>query len=232
MPTRAAVRWAVAANIIVFVIAVAFWVCDSAQTGTAIIQTLILSDTLWVLWLYTRATFTLATTAEDQMKFVKAQFIDTKVGELIRSKPIVVTDRNANRETLISNVGDAFATNVWYLAEGNQAPIPLGSLGEGQTRVVPIEIADRHVLIAEARQMPPGVARKFTPTLNVWTGHAFAHGFIQPSKNALEHRGSIADYLTKSPDLLETLAAYDPLRHDPDDARSIRTPTANSNGPR
>jgi hypothetical protein len=143
-----------------------------------------------------------------------------------------VTDRNANRETLISNVGDAFATNVWYLAEGNQAPIPLGSLGEGQTRVVPIEIADRHVLIAEARQMPPGVARKFTPTLNVWTGHAFAHGFIQPSKNALEHRGSIADYLTKSPDLLETLAAYDPLRHDPDDARSIRTPTANSNGPR
>lgn len=216
MPTKAAFRWAVAVNIIVAAIAVAFWVCDSAQSGTAIVQTLILGDTLWVLWLYTRATFTLATTAEDQMKFVKAQFIDTKVGELIRSKPIVVTDRGANGETLISNVGDAFATNVWYLADAAQEAVPLGSLGQGQTRVVQIEVADRHVLIAEARQMPPGIARKFTPTVNVRSGHAFAHGFIHRPKAALEHRGSLADYLVKSPDLFDKLAAYEPLAHDPD----------------
>jgi hypothetical protein len=219
-------RWAIAVNLIVVLTAVAFWIRDSAQAATAVIQTLILGDTLWVLWLYTRATFTLATTAEDQMKFVKAQFVDTKVGELIRSKPIVLTERNANGETLISNMGDAFAMNVWYLADGSLAPVPLGSLGDGQTRVVPIDVADRHVLIAEARQMPPGTARKFTPTLNVWTGHAFAHGFIQRSKAALEHRGSLADYLKRSPDLLEALAAYDPLTHDPDTMSS--SPTSRS----
>jgi hypothetical protein len=217
MPSKAVVRWVVAVNIVVALFALGAWIFDSAQTGTAIIQTLILGDTLWVLWLYTRATFTLATNADEQMKFVKAQFIDTKVGELIRSKPIVVTDRDPNGEALISNVGDAFATNVWYVADAEQGAIPLGSLGQGQTRAVPIEVADRHVLIAEARQMPRGIARKFTPTVNAWSGHAFAHGFIHRPKAALEHRGSLADYLAKSPDLFDKLAAYDPLTHDPDE---------------
>jgi hypothetical protein len=64
--------------------------------------------------------------------------------------------------------------------------------------------------------MPPGVARKFTPTLNAWNGRAFAHGFIHPSPAALEHRGSVKEYLSKWPDLLKHLESYDPLTHDPD----------------
>jgi hypothetical protein len=67
MPTKRAIRWAIAVNLIVVLTAVAFWIRDSAQAATAVIQTLILGDTLWVLWLYTRATLTLATTAEDQL---------------------------------------------------------------------------------------------------------------------------------------------------------------------
>lgn len=213
MPTTTALLWASVVNVVIAIVA---WVCCSAQTATAIVQTLILGDTLWVMWLYARATFRLATAAEDQMKFVKAQFIDKKVGDLIRSKPVVFTDRGPNGETLISNLGDAFAANVWYLADASQNPVPLGSLAQDQTRVVHIKVADRHVLIAEARQMPPGIARKFTPTLNVWNGEAFAHGFVPRSNEALEHRGSVKGYLEKSPDLLEKLLSYDPLTHDPD----------------
>jgi hypothetical protein len=68
MPMRAAIGWAIAVNVIVAIAAIAFWARDSAQTATTIIQTLILGDTLWVIWLYTRATFALATMAEQQMK--------------------------------------------------------------------------------------------------------------------------------------------------------------------
>lgn len=175
----------------VAVIALALY-SASAQTATGIIQTLVLGDTLWILWLYTRATFTLAKTAEDQMTFLKAQFVDEKVGELIKSKPIVFTDRGTDGETRISNLGDASATNVWYLADNGGEPIPLGSLRKGESRVVSMKLADRHVLIAEQRQMPQGVARKFTPTLKAWTGHAFVHVSSEDVRNAEQraaHRG-------------------------------------------
>jgi hypothetical protein len=192
------------------------WLNRDRVSQLMFLQTLVLADTLWVLWLYTKATFRLATAAEEQMSFVKTQFVDKKIGELIKEKPIVVADRDPSGNARISNVGDAFAANVWYLVDKDQDPTPLGSLGEGQSRSVAIAVADRHVLIAEQRQMPPGVARKFTPTLNVCAGEAFVHGFIHPAPGALEHRGSIKEYLSKWPDLLERLKNYDPLTHDPD----------------
>ena len=91
-----------------------------------------LADTLWILWLYTRATLRLAESAEEQVGIMKQTFLKELVGELTKSKPIVFTDQVEDGYE-IRNVGNAFAANVWYLVPG-QDPTPVGALGKGESQ--------------------------------------------------------------------------------------------------
>lgn len=207
-------------NVTAAAVAVCVWrsgLEDGRLLAMSFVQATILGNTLVVVWLYTRGTFRLATSAEAQVSFMKEQFYDQKVQELIDAKATVFTNRQADGTTHISNLGEAYAVNVWYLSDTEKDPIPLGSLGQGQSQRVDIPLADRHVLIGEARQMPAGPrSRKFTATLNAWNGRAFAHGFVRiTDKSALAHGGSVSDYLKKVPHLIPSVLGYDPLNYDP-----------------
>ena len=157
------------------------------------------------------------TTASEQLLLVKRQFLDEKISELVKAKPIVFTDCDADGTLCISNVGDGFATNVWYVAADEPEPLALGSLGVKGSRQLRVPVAARHLLIAEQRPRPKESARRFTPTLNARNGPGFAHGFVPAREAGLHYQGSLKGYLASVPALFERLRTYDPLTHAPDD---------------
>lgn len=157
-----------------------------------------------------------ANASREQLRILRQQSIhesqkDAKqqIKELRDAKPIVFTERNDDDRHIIVNVGNAPAMNVWYVAQEGQEPVPLGSVPKGGFRTMPqdVDVADRHLLVAEAR---PAARRKWTPTINVRIGHVFCHGFIELGES-LNYQGSLKGFLgTKTPDLFVKLREWDP----------------------
>lgn len=134
------------------------------------------------------------------------KFIGEQVTDLKRNKAIVFTDRDSQADR-ITNVGDLAAVNVWYLTNDGQPPVSLGALRAGDSRPLPGPLADRHLLIAEAR---PNFGRQFTPTLNArTTSGEIAHGFIKLN-SGLTHQGTITSFLKLEPNLVSSLQAWVP----------------------
>lgn len=155
-------------------------------------QVLLLFDTLVLLW------------REGTLALQK--FVGEQVTDLKRNKAVVLTDRDAHGDR-ITNIGDVAAVNVWYLTSEGQPPVSLGALRAGDSRPLSDPLADRHLLIAEAR---PNFGRQFTPTLNARTSSGeIAHGFVKLT-SGLTHQGTIASFLKLEPNLLGELRNWVP----------------------
>jgi len=103
-------------------------------------QSLLVADTLLVIWWYTDVTANLARTADKQL-------FHASVSERIRHKPFAVVVRvpltNDGYEYCVRNVGPGLAVSVWWaeLAPNGQVQRRcLGALGPGDSRTLPDDL--------------------------------------------------------------------------------------------
>jgi hypothetical protein len=144
-----------------------------------------------------------------------AKWQHDRIKLITEAKPIVVTDRLADGNHQVRNIGNAPAFNVWLVVADLKEPTPLGSLDSHEARILSASVVQtinhavngRHILLAAARPGP----RPYTVTFNVAAVEAaFRHGFDDnPPKDRLCRNGTVEEYLEhERASLLEKLNAF------------------------
>jgi hypothetical protein len=141
----------------------------------AIVQALLLFDTLIIVWIYTVAAQQQAQASTSLFELSRKENNRARVARWQESKPIVFTDRRdepqlgeGNYQIVMRNVGGGFAVNVYCLL-GTDPKVPslwaLGALAPGAERVLHKDVPfdEPHVVIAEGVHTR---TRRWNPTLN------------------------------------------------------------------